>query len=404
MSKRSKPSKEKREEERERQKRLAREKKSQHDNLLMRDLTYFAERGILGSETKWSEAGIDSLWQSQSWRNEREFSNLAFDPLASSQAIAQTWDELKFDPEDIKHLFDNDRDNKNFELNAQAIERLITPAFKQDFLQRLDRFRQRLRAKRDWETLARASLIEVMLQASDKVESKVWAECMLIYQTYLEALHEYLRLSEAAEAVMGAARQTLDQAGKSLDDLAPSDLEPATEAMKQAVEKTPGLMDFLNQSVDRLVDEASAALFSGELVLGLFTPEELEQFADRFVSAAIEAGLEANRPLNQMSDKIAKRVAEGIYEASAQMLKDIDTTARRSTLYAAARRGLQELARQKGQTGLYAMSLLPILEDEKTPPGDNDVLIRALLGEARGFTPRPVSEDDWPQPSAGAMD
>ena len=88
---------------------------------------------------------------------------------------------------------------------------LLLPEIKKDFLRRLERYRQRLRAGKRWEALAQAGLVQMILETSDDSREEVWPECMLVYQIHYEAIEEYLRLQEAAGEVLDHALTTLER-------------------------------------------------------------------------------------------------------------------------------------------------------------------------------------------------
>ena len=117
------------------------------DRQLQRDLEPYVDRGIFLSAAKWTEAAAHALWISQEWQNEREFANARFDPANSGAAVQQVLAQHGIDAERLAALPDAERDDRTFELNAQALSQVLTPQFQRDFLKRLKRFRQRLRAE-----------------------------------------------------------------------------------------------------------------------------------------------------------------------------------------------------------------------------------------------------------------
>src|SRR5512143_3509732 len=179
MGKHSRQSKDKRKAERDRKKRWGQQQKALHANQLTRDLAYYDERGLFTSQAVWNETASQVLWDSQNWRGGIEFLDLAFEPYQTGQAMSQAWQELQFNPEEFKQLSDADQDDRNFELNARAIEINLSPEFKRDLLQRLERYRRRLRSGKRWEALAQAALVQTILETSDQAGEAAWPECML---------------------------------------------------------------------------------------------------------------------------------------------------------------------------------------------------------------------------------
>jgi hypothetical protein len=200
----------------------------------------------------------------------------------------------------------------------------------------------------------------------------------------MEALDEYFRLSDAAEAALQSVQESLGDI--TLDKFVQAGDSPAAaQALQQAVEATPGLLEFLRQKTGDLMAEAMAALFEGRIQLGLFEVEELGRLAERFVEVLGRAGIQPDRQSDApMGDEVAKQVAHGTYKASAELLAEFDTSDRRAALYATARQRLQALTLQKDRMGLYAATLMTLLnKEEQEPPGESDLLIRAYLGEMR---------------------
>jgi hypothetical protein len=96
----------------------------------------------------------------------------------------QAWEELQFDPDEFGKLSDEDKEDRNFELNACAIQTLLLPEIKKDFLRRLERYRQRLRSDKRWEALAQAGLVQMILETSDQSGEEARPECMLVYKIH----------------------------------------------------------------------------------------------------------------------------------------------------------------------------------------------------------------------------
>jgi uncharacterized protein (DUF1697 family) len=383
MSKRSQQAKDKRKAERDRKKRWGQQQKTLRANQLMRDLTYYEEQGLFASQAKWSETTSQVLWDSQQWRDEPEFRNLAFDPYRTGQAMNLAWQELQFDPEEFEQLSDADKDDRNFELNARAIRVNLSPEFKKDFLQRLERYRLRLRTIRQWEALAQAALVQMVLETSDQAGEAAWPECMLVYQLHYEAVDEYLRLQEAADTALGQAMQTIGHTEDTLDaQLTDEQRTQITTNVEQAARHTPGLLDFLKRAADDMIDEALSAVQDAELQCHLFTKQETDLFFAYFLAALVEGSAGQTSPEDLPPDKRAQ-VQQLIDEAVADCLDKIDTPQRRAELYATARTVLQDLQKYADleHTRSRATLLLPLLDDESTALADNEFFIAAISGE-----------------------
>ena len=386
MAKRSKPSKDKKQAERDRRKRLAAEQKTQHQNQLMRDLAFYAERNLFESQAAWSEAATEVLWESQNWRAESEFAGLAFDIYASGQAMMDTWEQLHIDADALRQLPDDERDDKGFELHATAISHVLTPEFKRDFFARLDRFRQRLRARHEREQLAQTAMVQLVLETSAgsaEVGDMAWAECMLVYGVFVEAVQQFAALSEAAGALVEDSDIT--NPDELLNQLATGDSNPKTETLVEKAKQTPGLMDFLQHQSDQLIDTALQTILDDRLQLELFTEDDLRDFQQAFIAAlsTVRVDLDLTRP-DRLTDQQVQRVAESIDDAARDWL-DALAEARITDLYMIARQRLTELARQSDEIAPQAAMLLPLVaaDDDEELPGDNDVFVYTLLRQHR---------------------
>jgi hypothetical protein len=383
MSKHSKQSKDKRNAERDRKKRWGQQQKDMRANQLARDLAYYEERGLFASPAKWSETASQVLWDSQQWRGEPEFRDLAFDPYRTGQAMNRAWQELQFDPDEFNQLSDEDKDDRNFELNSRAIGVSLSTEFKKNFLQRLERYRLRLRTGKQWEALAQVALVQMVLETSDQAGETAWPECMLVYQIHYEAVDEYLRLQEAAETALEQTMQTIEHT----EDISDAQLtdEQRTQinaTLEQTARHTPGLLDFLQDAADDMIDEALSALQDAELHCHLFTKHETDQFFAYFLAALVESGAGQTPPEDLPPDKRAE-VQQHIDEAGADCLDEIDTPQRRAELYATARTALQSLQEHAAQeqTRSRAALLLSLLDDDSVPLADNEFFIAAISGE-----------------------
>jgi hypothetical protein len=395
MAKRGKSSKEKRQAERDHQKRLELEHKARRRNQLTRDLAHYAELGLLDQQDVWSETATKALWDSQAWRTEPEFAAFKFDIYDSGRAMGQAWAEAKFDVEAYHRLSEDEQDDMTFELNATALAQVLTPEIKRDFFQRLEKFRQRLRTKREAEKLAQAALVQLVLETSAEsaeANAEVWAECALVHEAFTDAVEEYARLAEAAEEAFSSAREALGAPQEAAANVAAEVIDAdeiidadgvgkMADVLSQKIALTPGLMDFLARQSDELFDAALLALRNHELKLDLYTPEELRAFTVEFAAALLDAGIDFERDQpDRISESKERRIHENVGDRAGDWLDSLDEE-RRAALLATARRQLNALVHEEGRTGMYARSLLSLLEDDTEALGDNEVMLTALFAE-----------------------
>ena len=382
MVKRSQQSRDKRRSERDLQNRWGAQQKALHTRQLSRDLRYYEERGLLVSDAASSEIVSQALWDSQNWRGEPEFRDLTFDPYVSGQALNQAWQEAEIDPAAYAELSDEDKDVQEFQCSVQAIESVLTPEIKKDVLRRFERFRQRLRAAQQPELLAQASLTQMFLEGSDEVDEAIWPECMLIFQLHQEAVDEYIRLHDAAEAALDHALRAVGRDDRTFDEPLTDDERLQVEAaLAQAARESPGLIEFLTSTTDEVIDQALNAVWHGQLMFNLFTTEETTQFYVYFAAALKVAGAGQMMP-EDLPPKGRAEVDQYINESVLEFLNDVDTPQRRAELYGAARAAVSRLAGQEDPGAMSSdASLLLSLLKEEIPLAENEFFFAALMGE-----------------------
>lgn len=383
MAKRGKPTKDRRKAERERKKRWGQQQKNLHIKQLQHDLRYYEENGQMASEERWEETVFQALWDSQNWRNEVEFRELAFEPFATGQAMNRAWQAAPLKISELDSLPEEEREERTFEINAHAINLLLTPEFKKIFLQQLDRFRLRLRAAKRWETLAQVSVMQMALEAAMQTEDDLWPECGLIFQLHFEAVGEYLRLQEAAGDALNTAMQQLGlESDSSVPVFSEEESLQIEAALKQASQQTPGLQEFLAHAADEAVDDALAVIHRGEINCHLFTEQELKLFLVFFLTALKEADAEQADPEDLPAAERAKINAR-LDESITDFLDHVDTPERHPEFYRDARLALDELCQgpdDDWQT-MQANLLRPLLEDDTVPLSENDFFLSAIMGE-----------------------
>jgi hypothetical protein len=364
----------------ERRKRWGKQQKALREKQLLGDMQHFVDNGWFSTDVRQQEALANSLWSSQDWRREPEFADLAFDPYLNQRALQQAWHEMEFDPDAFQQLSEDDQADENFQLHALAIERLLTPAFKQQFHARLEQFRQRLRETLQGELLAQASLVQLLLENDDAQADSAWPECMLIFQLHTEAVDRYLDLQSAAEAALEQALQRLGKTtGDALSDAEQVQLEELLQAADRA---TPGLLDFLDRSTDQAFDEALQAVRDAIFFVNLFSLDEADAFMRRFVAALVEANPLQGEPEALPSDETTA-VDDAIQQVVCNYLIELDTPRRRRELYQQARTHLIEAVANAAEPLCdQAEILLQLVDDDTLPLAENAFFQAALMGEA----------------------
>jgi hypothetical protein len=204
---------------------------------------------------------------------EPEFIDLSFDENKAAK-VTERWlkkyekrllEAQKKSEDEFQQVYDDVR--------IKIIDELITPAFRKDVEQRLDRLQERLSIKGDAKTLE----IVIMLKPILGMKQTPWGLCGLIIAIYDRAMKQVVEAHADEIEIMNAIGQALKEEGMEESDLdslveTPNDLDRIGQKLLQ---KNPGLQDRLERQAWEIIEQFEQELSDGKIALALFTNEEL---------------------------------------------------------------------------------------------------------------------------------
>ena len=244
---------------------------------------------IASSKKYLEENFIKIMTESEKLAKEPEFIDLEFDvektARVSERLINRNETKLleaeKKGPNEFTELYD--------EVRIEIIRELATPVFKKQVKERLEKLFNRLAAGEDLDKLE----IVIALQAVFSAKEIPWGVNGLILAIYDRTIQEVLGDAHA-DAELEEAMKSLVE-GKSEEEI--TALLQSSEELESAGEKifadNPELLEQARKQALEIVENFETSLFKGEVVLDLFTQEELDLPFDRLEK-------ETGRPVNDI--------------------------------------------------------------------------------------------------------
>jgi len=217
----------------------------------------------LGSESSMHQemsgylaAIVDSEWMV----DEPEFEAIYFSPPQLLQRYIEEAEAAEFDPASLEELDEEEGANRHAELLSAAIDDMLTEAMAEDILDAIELLRERLIEDGEREQAARAGLVLDFLETGGS--SVMWPRVGVVHGLGQRSL-------EAGWALTRAATET--------DQIFREDGAELTPEWQEVLEKYPGLVESMAIHHDRTWEDGVEALFTGDLWLGVFHEDELEQ-------------------------------------------------------------------------------------------------------------------------------
>ena len=252
------------------------------DDELTRDLLTFIpelggdeEPGVAVAETL-----TDAVLDSYELADEPEFAEIYFHPMQAIDVYGELEEERGITEEMLDALSEDEEDELFFDLMTEIARRALTVEMQDVILDALETLWKRVRLAGDQEKAGRLAGMMLMLGSEDGEE--VWPEVGLVQallRRSLDAGFELLSVMQSA-GVENLGVHALVQTGR----------EDSVQRQVQTIlSKYPGLESVLTQVDEAAWQRGLTALMDGELYLGLFSQEELEQAADLVTPAAEDA-------------------------------------------------------------------------------------------------------------------
>jgi len=257
---------------------------------------------------------ISLLTQSAALRREPEFRDLHFDRDLVAEALDEAFKRYRERLERAEREGEEAVADVWAEMEGEVIEALATPAFRRDFLGRLDRLIERLRRTGQREKFASALFIRPLLE----VERFPWSICGLVNVIYREAQEQVFREVMEKKALADILLEGVDV--EDFDALSAILEEPERKAAVEEFLKThPHLKKRLQEEVDRQIEEAVEAIREGKIVLGLFRDEELLRAIAYLAVHLEEQGITPQTSADMDREAIAARYFEFVQRSIAEI-------------------------------------------------------------------------------------
>ena len=201
--------------------------------------------------------------------DEPEFEEIIVDPMLCLDTFSEVVEGLDIEPESLDELSDEDREDTQMDILVGVTRRLLTDELRQDILNGLNDLRLRLKRTGEREEAAKAAGLQSFL--SGEATKEIWPMTGLVQAIFFRSIQIGFELMEASlEAV-----ETVDP-----DESGPSLFERVTQSsvVRKAdalLKKVPGLGGFLEKQADKIWQEGLHALYTGDLYLELYSPEEV---------------------------------------------------------------------------------------------------------------------------------
>jgi len=335
-----------------------------------------------------AERLLTTLMASDSMADEPEFKEIFVDPMLCLDTFSEIVQEMGIEPESMSKLPDEEREDAQMTIREEITRRLLTDELRQDIIDGLNDLRLRLKQSGGHqEKVAQAAMLQSFLTSASPVEpggdmgSGIWPMLGLVQAIFMRGLMIGFELMEAAREVEETLG--LDESEVALPEaLAQSSI--LRQKVDSLLKKVPGLLGFMKKHTDKAWEEGVDALFTGDLYLELYSPEELATAFDIF-GAAFRPDLAEEI---ETQDPLQLKVAEKEFAALIQQLDDyltqLFTPERLDRLRARLAVTLKDPAYKKWLGFLYI--LVEYMANENAVEIEMRFLLQALLGEIKMAT------------------
>lgn len=378
MAKKKLSRKERKEQEEARKARIRREKgwtepqPAEEDSLLdpeLRELVAsFGEDGpeVIGGNI------FEALSASMLWVKEPEFEDLIFDPVQTTDVFIEAMAERGWAPESVNQLEEEEVEDLYFEIVPALVPQLLTMELRQQLLDGLEQISRRFKQEGEMEQALQASFLRMFLK--DQTEPELWGMVGLLHAIFRRTLATGFSLAEAFAELGTIGRATGNDLAGTIEAVAKGGVG---QRLRGLLEGIPGLRRFMEKEVDEVWENGLAAVFSGDLYLGIYTEEEVKrgtQMIEESIAPAIAAGTSPDLVLKEKGQEIVVKVdgyVTGLFTAERldQLRRDLNNI-------------LQE--NQVEPKWLAMVTLLRgYLDEDDAAENMRPFLVRALFGEVR---------------------
>ena len=230
----------------------------------------FPNPDAIASPDAMAEVMSELAWDSVELAEEPEFEEVTLSPIAAVGNFLRLVEELDYDPETFFSP-SSEEEEENSALLDRTLEALLTPEVIEQLLDALTQLRTRLRQSRQKQKLARAAIVQMMVneRAQEAIIGIGMVRTLMLKRLSLgfDLLRTRLEVEEGIDWDDSLSLQTLRERVRE---------SGLAEEMEQHLADNPTLAKTLTQEVDEMYSKGEHALFSGNLKLNFYSDAECE--------------------------------------------------------------------------------------------------------------------------------
>lgn len=336
------------------------------------------------------EAVTRIVAESEALLSEPEFEGVLFDPMQSVNSYIAAAQARGITPAILDEPEGEMPEGIQEEIMVEAAQNLVTPDVRQEILAALDRLRLRYKeeGKRP-QAVAEVAALQVALQSGMSKTSE-WAIVPLIQAITTKSVEAGFELITKTNEFLEQAGvdlsqfETLNEMFEATDFLAES--EQAAEFIEH-LQHIPGLATYLEKQSDEAWSAGINNLFQYELLLGLYSDEEIEE-----ATSILESRME------QAEDPLTVFETDGealMNEWQALVRRIFAIPERLAEVRSDIREALEEGFDLEEQDVYFIQMAIEALDDEDAVENEIGLLTAALIGEMRWQIEMGMMGDGW---------
>ncbi len=341
------------------------------DDEVIADMLPFLNEASMSPDMNMEDQYLMVLEDSHNLVNEPELADIVIDPRLCVDTFAEIGQEMGIEPEKMANLSDQQRDIQ-LQILEGCAQQLLTEDVRQDILTGLNALRLRLKKAGQRNEMARVAAVQSFL--TEEGGKELWPMLGLVQAIVHKSMMVGFKLVEASMDMLKT--ETAEKDGISLlDRLAQA---KSTRQVETLLNDTPGMMGYMEKQVDQMWSEGMAAIYTGELHLGVFTQDELQQVAELFAEILGYDSETGTR--KEVTDK--DDTGRTLIARAEAYITELFTPQRLEQL----RERLAAIVNEKACEGEWLGFVFMLMEDMKAEDAvesQKGFLMRALFGEMR---------------------
>lgn len=322
---------------------------------------------------------MEAIFDSEELMEEPEFDDLVLPPLECVQIFIQEARERGLSPDMIPDLSEEEREDAYLNAVEEVSKAMMNDELRLKMIDRVDALR--LRWKQKWfgkkKKVAQAAAVQAFLQQDDKDSREIWPVMGLTLALVDRSVQAGFALSAAAADLADSEELTGEDDLLALSEKISQ--SPAGKSLETLIKRAPGLDNFFEEQADEMWEAGQLDAFTGDLFLGLFEPEELENGLAIFQETIMEDISEEDQLSEDLVEKLLEEHGETlIIELDAYLMKQF--TPERFEQY---RKRLAEVSREPDQKDWlqFIFMLIKDAEGEDGLESSKPFLVSAFMGE-----------------------